>query len=185
MGASELYGKRLELLKETIPKLSRAAILFNPEVLTACVGLKETQASGQALGVRIESIEVRNARDIDLGFESATKLKVGAITFIQNPPITSNPKQVVDLAAKSKIPAIYASTEWCENGGLICYGRYIPDTFRRLAVYVDKILKGSKPAEIPVEQWTKLQMVINLKAAKQIGLVIPPNFLARADRVIR
>jgi putative tryptophan/tyrosine transport system substrate-binding protein len=184
-GASELYGKRLELLKETVPKLSVAALLFNPDATTAHVGMKETQGAGKALGIRIESLEVRNGKDIDRAFESGAKLKVGGMTFVQNPPITSNPKQVVELAVKTKIPAIYADTEWCERGGLMSYGRYIPDTFRRLAVYVDKILKGNKPADIPVEQWTKLELVINLKTAKQIGVTIPPNVLARADRVIR
>lgn len=128
MGSSDLYGKRSELLKETIPRLSLVALLFNP---TARVGLKETQASGKALAIRLESLEVRNAKDIDRAFESATKLKVGGITFIQNPPITSNPKLVVELAVKSKIPAMFANTEWCDDGGLICYGRYIPDTYRR------------------------------------------------------
>jgi putative ABC transport system substrate-binding protein len=185
MGSSDLCGKRLELLKETVPKLSLVALLFNPESPTARVGLKETQASGKALGIRIESLEVRNAKDLNGAFESANKLKVGGITFIQNPPITSNPKQVVELTVKSKIPAIFADTEWCNDGGLMCYGRYIPDTYRRLAVYVDKILKGTKPADLPVEQWTKLQLVFNLKTAKQIGLAIPPNLLARADRVIK
>jgi putative ABC transport system substrate-binding protein len=184
-GASELYGKRLELLKETVPNLSAAALLFNPDARTAQVGLKETLASGKTLGLRIEAIEVRNVKDIDRAFESASKMKLGGVTFIQNPPITSNPKQVVELAVKSKIAAIYADTEWCERGGLMSYGRYIPDTFRRLAVYVDKILKGSKPGDIPVEQWTKLELVMNLKTAKQIGLTIPPNVLARADKVIK
>jgi putative tryptophan/tyrosine transport system substrate-binding protein len=185
MGSSDLYGKRLELLKETIPRLSRVALLFNPEIPTARVGLKETQLAAKALAIRIESLEVRNAKDIDRAFESATKLKVGGITFIQNPPITSNRKQVVELAVKNRIPAIFADTEWCNDAGLMCYGRYIPDTYRRLAVYVDKILKGTKPADLPVEQWTKLQLVFNLNAAKQIGIAIPPNLLARADRVIR
>jgi putative tryptophan/tyrosine transport system substrate-binding protein len=185
MGASELYGKRLELLKEAVPKLSLAALLFNPDTVTARVGLKETQASGKALGIRVESFEVRNAKDIDRAFESASKLRVQGMTFVQNPPITSNPKQVIELAAKTKIPAMYASTEWCEIGGLMSYGRYIPDTFRRLAVYVDKILKGTKPEDLPVEQWTKLELVINVKAAKHIGLIIPPNVLYRADKVIR
>lgn len=104
--------------------------------------------------------------DIDRAFESAAKSKVGGITFIQNPPITSNPKQVVELAMKSKIPAIFANTEWCNDGGLMCYGRYIPDTYRRLAVYVDKILKGTKPADLPVGQPMKFELTINLKAAK-------------------
>jgi putative ABC transport system substrate-binding protein len=185
MGSSDLYGKRLELLKETQPRLLTVALLYNPGVPTAQVGLKETQAAGKALGIRIESLEVKTAKDIDRAFESAAKLKVCGITFIQNPPITSNPKQVVELAVKSKIPAIFANTEWCNDGGLMCYGRYIPDTYRRLAVYVDKILKGTKPADLPVEQWTKLELVFNLKTAKQIGLTIPQWVLMRADKVIK
>jgi putative ABC transport system substrate-binding protein len=172
-GSSDLYGKRLELLKEALPGLSVVALLFNPDSPTARVALKETRAAGQALGIRIESLEVRAARDIDRAFGSASKLKVGAVTFVQNPPISSNPQQVVALAAKSKIPAMFANTEWCNDGGLICYGRYIPDTYRRLAVYVDKILKGAKPADLPVEQVTKLQLVVNLKTANQIGLTVP------------
>jgi putative ABC transport system substrate-binding protein len=185
MGSSDLYGKRLELLKETIPRLSVVAILFNPDISTARIGLKETQVAGQGLGIRLESLGVRSAKDLDRAFESAAKARVGAVTFIQNPPITAYPKQVVELAVKSKIPAMYADTGWCNDGGLLCYGRYIPDTYRRLAIYVDKILKGTKPADLPVEQRTKLELIINLKTAKEIGLTIPPNVLARADRVIR
>jgi putative ABC transport system substrate-binding protein len=185
MGSAELYGKRLELLKETVPKLSQAAILFHPETVNAHVGLKETQAAGQALRIRIVPLEVRTAEDINRAFESATKSKVGGITFVENPPITTYRQQVVELAVKNKIPAIYANTEWCESGGLVCYGRNSPDSFRRLAVYVDKIFKGVKPTEIPVEQSMKFEFVFNLKAAKQIGLTIPPNVLVRADKVIR
>jgi putative ABC transport system substrate-binding protein len=182
---SELYGKRLELLKEIIPRLSLAAILFNPTDPGADMGMKEAGESGKALGIRVESLEVRNANDIDRAFESATRLKVGALTFIHHPPITTYQKQVVELAVKSRLPAIYASTEWCESGGLISYGRSFPDTHRRLAVYVDKVLKGAKPSDLPVEQWKKLELVINLKAAKQIGLTVPPEVLARADKVIK
>jgi putative ABC transport system substrate-binding protein len=182
---SELYGKRLELLKEIIPRLSLAAILFNPTDPGADMGMKEAGESGKALGIRVESLEVRNANDIDRAFESATRLKVGALTFIHHPPITTYQKQVVELAVKSRLPAIYASTEWCESGGLISYGRSFPDTHRRLAVYVDKVLKGAKPSDLPVEQWKKLELVINLKAGKQIGLTVPPEVLARADRVIK
>lgn len=130
-------------------------------------------------------LEVRTAEDIDRAFESAIKSKVRGITFIENPPITTYPKQVVELAVKYKIPAMYARTDWCDSGGLVCYGRNVPDSYRRLAVYVDKILKGIKPAEIPVEQSMKFEFVFNLKAAKQIGLTIPPYALVRADRVIR
>jgi ABC-type uncharacterized transport system substrate-binding protein len=182
---SELYGKRLELLQEIIPRLSLAAILFNPTDPGADMGMKEAGESGKALGIRVESLEVRNANDIDRAFESATRLKVGALTFIHHPPITTYPKQVVELAMKSRLPAIYASTEWCESGGLMSYGRSFPDTHRRLAVYVDKVLKGAKPSDLPVEQWKKLELVINLKTAKQFGLTIPQSLLYRADRVIK
>jgi putative ABC transport system substrate-binding protein len=182
---SELYGKRLELLQEIIPRLSLAAILFNPTDPGADMGMKEAGKSGKAMGIRIESLEVRNADDIDRAFESATKLKVDALTFIHHPPITTYPTRVVELAVKSRLPAIYASTEWCESGGLMSYGRSFPDTHRRLAVYVDKVLKGAKPSDLPVEQWKKLELVINLKTAKQFGLTIPQSLLYRADRVIK
>ena len=182
---NELYGKRLELLKEIVPRLSLAAILFNPADPAADMGMKEAGESGKALGIRIESLGVRDANDFDQAFESATRLKVGALTFIHHAPITTYPKRVVELALKSRLPAIYRSTEWCESGGLMSYGRNIPDTYRRLAVYVDKVLKGAKPSDLPVEHWTKLELVINLKTAKQIDLTIPPNVLARADKVIK
>jgi len=185
VASNELYGKRLKLLKEIIPRLSLAAMLFNPTDPAADMGVKEAGESGKALGIRIESLEVRNANDIDQAFESVGQLKVGALTFIHHAPITTYPKRIVELAVKSRLPAIYRSTEWCESGGLMSYGRNIPDTYRRLAVYVDKILRGAKPSDLPVEQWTKLELVINLKTAKQIGLTIPPNVLARTDKVIK
>ena len=182
---NELYGKRLELLKEIVPRLSLAAILFNPADPAADMGMKEAGESGKALGIRIESLGVRDANDFDQAFESATRLKVGALTFIHHAPITTYPKRVVELALKSRLPTIYRSTEWCESGGLMSYGRNIPDTYRRLAVYVDKVLKGAKPSDLPVEQWTKLELVINLTTAKQIGLTIPQSMLYRADKVIK
>jgi putative tryptophan/tyrosine transport system substrate-binding protein len=185
MANSELYGKRLGLLKETIPRLSLAAMLFNPTDPGADMGMKEAGESGKSLGIRMESLGVRNADDIDRAFESATRLKVGALTFIHHPPITTYPKRVVELAVKSRLPAIYRSIEWCESGGLMSYGRNIPDTYRRLAVYVDRILKGAKPSDLPVEHWTKLELVINLKTAKQIDLTIPQSMLHRADKVIK
>ena len=182
---SELYGKRLGLLKETIPRLSLAAILFNPTDPGADMEMKEASKSGHALGIRIESLGVRNADDIDRAVESATKLKVGALTFIHHAPITTYPKRVVELAMKSRLPAIYRSTEWCEIGGLMSYGRNIPDTYRRLAVYVDRVLRGARPSDLPVEQWTNLELVINLKTAKTLGLTIPQSMLYRADKVIK
>jgi putative ABC transport system substrate-binding protein len=184
-GSSDLYGKRLEILKELIPRLSVAAILFNPKIPTTHIGVRETQAAGRDLGIRVEALEATNLQEIDRAFVAATKIKSGGITFIENLPITTHPERIIDLSVKHKLPAIYATTRWPEHGGLLSYGRHLPDTYRRLATYVDKIFKGSNPGEMPVEQWTKLQLVINLKTAKQIGLAIPPNVLARADRVIR
>ena len=185
MGGAELYGKRLELLKETIPKLLRTAIFWNPTIPAAELNLKETQAAAQALMLQVWSVEVRRHEDIEPALEMATRNKTGAILITQSPPMTTRPKQFVDIVAKFRLPAIYPQSEWAERGGLISYGANILDNYRLLASYVDRILKGAKPAELPVERSRKLELVMNLKTAKQIGLTIPPNVLARADRVIR
>jgi putative tryptophan/tyrosine transport system substrate-binding protein len=185
MGGAELYGKRLELLKETIPKLSRAALLWNPTSKAGPLNLKETQAAAQALKLQIQSLEVRTPEDIKPAFDAAIRAKTGAMMITQFPPITTHRKQIVELAAKHRLPVIYPEREWPDTGGLMSYGSNVDDSYRRLASYVDRILKGAKPADLPVERSTKLELVINLKAAKQIGLTIPPNVLARADRVIK
>jgi ABC-type uncharacterized transport system substrate-binding protein len=185
MGGAELYGKRLELLKETIPKLSRAAILWNPTSKAAQLNLKETQAAAQALKLQIQSLEVRSAEDIEPAFDAATRAKTGVMMITQSAPITTYSKRIVDLAAKHRLPLMYPQREWPDRGGLMSYGANIDNSYRQLASYVDRILKGAKPAELPVERSTKLELVINLKTAKQIGLTIPPNVLARADRVVR
>jgi ABC-type uncharacterized transport system substrate-binding protein len=185
MGGAELYGKRLELLKETIPKLFQAAILWNPTSTVIQQDVKETQAAAQALKLQIQSLEIRNPEDIEPAFETAIRSKTGAILITQSPPITTYPKRIVDVAAKRRLPVIYPQGQWPDMGGLMSYGANVDDSYRYLASYVDKILKGSKPAELPVERSTKMELVINLKAAKQIGLTIPPNVLGRADKVIR
>ena len=185
MGGAELYGKRLELLKETIPKLSRAAILWNPMSTATELSLKETQAAAKALNLQIQSLEVRSPGNIEPAFDAAARTKTGAIIVTQAPPITTHPKRIVDLAAKRRLPLIYPQRQWPDTGGLMSYGANVDESLRQLATYVDRILKGAKPADLPVERSTKLELVINLKAAKQIGLTIPPNVLARADRVIR
>jgi putative ABC transport system substrate-binding protein len=185
MGGAELYGKRLELLKETIPKLTRAALLWNPTSKAAQLNVKETQAAAQALKLQIQSLEVRSSEDIEPAFDSAIREKAGAMMITQSSPITTYSKRIVDLAEKHRLPLIYPQREWPDRGGLMSYGSNVEDSYRRLAVYVDRILKGAKPADLPVERSTKLELVINLKAAKQIGLTIPPNVLARADKVIR
>jgi ABC-type uncharacterized transport system substrate-binding protein len=185
MGGAELYGKRLELLKETIPKLTRAAILWNPTSTAAQLNLKETRAAAQPLKLEIQSLEVRSPEDIEPAFDAATRAKVSAMMITQSPPLTMYSKRIVDLAARHRLPVIYPQRQWPDSGGLMSYGSNVDDSYRRLASYVDRILKGVKPVDLPVERSTKMELVINLKAAKQIGLTIPPNVLARADRVIR
>ena len=185
MGGAELYGKRLELLKDTVPKLSRAAILFNPANLGGHLNVKETQVSAQVLGLQVWSIELRSPDDIEPAVDAAARAKADAIMITQNPPITTFPKKFIDVTAKYRLPAIYPERQWPERGGLMSYGTNVADSYRQLASYVDRILKGAKPADLPVERPTKLELVINLKTAKQIGLAIPPNVLARADKVIR
>jgi putative tryptophan/tyrosine transport system substrate-binding protein len=184
-GGAELYGKRLELLKETIPKLSRAAFMWNPESSAAELNLKETQASAQALGLQFRSLEVRTPEDIEPAFDAAVRAKAGGIVMAGVPPINTHPKQIVDLAAKHRLPAIYNQSQWPDAGGLMSYASNTVDSDRHLARYVDRILKGAKPADMPVERTMRFELIINLKTAKQIGLTIPPNVLARADRVIK
>ena len=185
MGGAELDGKRLELLKDTIPKLSRATILWNPASSGIQLRLKETRAAAQALKLQLQSLEVRRPEDIEPAFDAATRAKTGAMIVTQAPPITNNAKRIVDLAAKHRLPTIYGQRQWPDTGGLMSYGGNIEDGYRQLATHIDKLLKGAKPADIPVERAMKLELIINLKAAKQIGLTIPPNVLVRADKVIR
>ena len=183
--ASELGGKRLELLKETVPKLTRVALLWDPQNSGSAQAWKESQAPARELGLQLHSMEVSSADKFEGAFNDAVKAHSTAIAVAPTILATSHRKQIVELAAKTRLPAIYAREEFVESGGLMSYATALDDHYRRAAVYVDKILKGAKPAEIPVEQPTKFELMINLKAAKQIGLTIPPNVLARADRVIR
>ena len=180
-----LAGKRLELLKETIPKLTRVAVLWDPKNRGSTGQWKENQLPARELGLQLHSMEISSADKIESAFQVAAKARSAALTVTQNPVLTSRRKQVVDLAAKNRLPAIYHQGEFVEIGGLMSYGPDQAEPYSRAAVFVDKILKGTKPADIPVEQPTKFELTINLKAAKQIGLTIPPNVLVRADRVIR
>jgi putative ABC transport system substrate-binding protein len=183
-GAPGLYGKRLEIIKETLPKLARVGVLLNPAYPSGLV-LKETRSAGQELGVQVQSLEVRSSNDIDRAFEAATKAQAGALVVAQQAPINTNPKRIVELAAKRRLPAIYADAPWIHVGGLMSYGPSMPDLYRRSAVYVDKILKGTKRADLPVEQPIKFEMMINLKTAKALGLTIPQVVLMRAERVTK
>jgi putative tryptophan/tyrosine transport system substrate-binding protein len=183
--APEISGKQLELLKETVSQLSRVAVLGTSTRPGNAQALKETELAAGTLGVRLQYLDVRGPKDIETAFREARKERAGAVLVLQGPVFTSQRTQVADLAVKNRLPAIYPQTEFTEAGGFMCYGVNTPDLFRRAAYHVDKILKGAKPADLPVEQPKKFELVINLKAAKQIGLTVPPNVLARADRVIR
>lgn len=181
----ELSGKRLELLKEIIPKLTRVAVLGNSTSPGNADTLKELEVAAQALKLQLQYLDVLSVNDIETAFRAAGKERADAVIVLSGSILTSQRRQIIDLAVKSRLPASYARPEFVESGGLMTYGVSLIDNFRRAASYVDKILKGAKPADLPVEQPTKFELVINLKAAKQIGLTIPPNVLARADRVIR
>jgi putative ABC transport system substrate-binding protein len=183
--AAELGGKRLELLKETVPKLTRVALLWDPQNSGSAQAWKESQTPARELGLQLHSMEVSSADKFEGAFNDAIKARSAALAVTPMILATSNRKQIVELAAKARLPAIYAREEFVESGGLMSYGTDLDDHYRRAAIYVTKILKGAKPADLPVEQPTKFELVINLKAAKQIGLTIPPNVLARADKVIR
>jgi putative ABC transport system substrate-binding protein len=180
-----LSGKLLELLKEILPTLARVAVLPNP---TGAKGdLKEMQAVASSLKLQLQILEVRTADDFARAFEEATKARAGALAVMQDPTglYIANRRQIVELAVKNRLPAIYPRIDYANAGGLMSYAANENEMFRRAATYVDKILKGRKPADLPVEQPTKFEFIINLKAAKQIGLTISPQVLAQADKVIR
>jgi len=183
--ASEISGKQVELLREIVPKLSRVAVLGNASQPGHPQALKEINVAADAFRVQIQYLEVRGPKDVETAFRAASKERADAALVLGSPIFISQRKQLADLAAKSRLPAIYNRPEYVEDGGLVFYGVSYTDLFRRAATYVDKILKGAKPGDIPIEQPKKFEFIINLKAAKQIGLTIPPNVLARADRVIK
>jgi len=183
--APELNGKRLELLKEIVPKLSRVAVLGTSTVPGHARFLKETEPAAGALRLQLQFLDVRAPKDIETAFRAASKGRADGLLVLSGPVLTSHRTQVLDLAVESRLPSIYNFPEWVEAGGVMSYGVNLTDLFQRAATYVDKILKGAKPADLPVEQPKKFEFIINLKVAKQIGLTIPPNVLARADRVIK
>jgi len=180
-----LSGKRLELLKEAIPGISRVGIVWNPENSASVSGFKETQEAAQALAMQLQSLEVRGADDFLGTFQAASKGQVRALTVMSDSLMFSNRRRLLDLAAKHRLPTMHTQSLWVEAGALMSYGTHLPDLWRRATVYVDKILKGAKPADLPVEQPTKFEFVINLKTAKQLGLTIPQSVLFRADKVIK
>jgi putative tryptophan/tyrosine transport system substrate-binding protein len=183
--ASDLSGKRLELLKEVVPGVSRIAVLSNPTNAAVPPQMRETEVTARALGVQLQRLEVRGPDDFDRVFQAATKERAGALITLEDAFVFTQRTRIVKLAAKNGLPAMYGFREFVDAGGLMSYAANLADMYRRAATYVDKILKGRKPADLPVEQPTKFEFIVNLKAAKQIGLTIPPNVLVRADRVIK
>jgi putative tryptophan/tyrosine transport system substrate-binding protein len=183
--ALELSGKRLDLLKETIPKISRVAVLLNPTNAATEAQLAETQVTAGSLRVQLQVLEARNPNELDAAFSAMVREHAGALVVTSDAMFFDNLTRIVSLAAKNRLPAMHWDRAFVDAGGLMSYGPNVPDLYRRAATFVDKILKGAKPADLPVEQPTKFEFIINLKAAKQIGLKIPPNVLARADTVIR
>jgi len=183
--APEISGKRLELLKEIVPKLSRVTVIGNSTEPGTAQFLKEMELAAGSLKVKLQYLDVLSSTDIETVFQAAAKGSADGVVMLGSAFFNTHRIQIVELAAKNRLPTTYARPEFVEDGGLMTYGPSINDLFRRAATYVDKILKGAKPADLPVEQAKKFELIINLRAAKQIGLTIPPNVLARADKVIR
>ena len=183
--ATLLSGKRLELLKETIPRLSRVAVLWNPQDPGSVQQWNESQVAERDLSLQLHSLRIASAEQLKGAFEDATKARVDGIAVMAASVASADLKLIPDLAANHRLPAIFERSDFVANGGLMSYGPERADGYRRAAIMVDKILKGAKPADLPVEQPTKFELVVNLKAAKQIGVTIPPQVLARADKVIR
>ena len=183
--APEMAGKQLELLKEIVPRLSRVAVIGNSANPGDAQTLRETVLAAGSVEIYLRYLDVLDPKDIETVFRAAAKGRADAVLVFGNPILNAHRKQIVDLAGKHHLPATYARPEFIEAGGLMYYGTNYNDLFRRAATYVDKILKGAKPADLPVEQPIKFEFIVNLKAAKQIGLTIPPKVLARADKVIR
>jgi putative ABC transport system substrate-binding protein len=183
--APEISGKQLELLKEIVPKLSRLAVLGNSTTPVNAQALREIELPAGPFRVKLQYLDIRDPKDIETAFRAASKGRAEALLVLASPLFVLQRTQLTDLALKNRLPAIYDRREFVDDGGLMSYGTNFADMSRRAATYVDKILKGAKPADIPVEQPKKFEFIINLKAAKQIGLTIPPNVLARADKVVR
>ncbi len=185
MMAPDLVGKQLELLKEVIPKVSQVALLWNPANPASVSQLREAEAAARALGVRLQPLEARAPQEIDSAFVAMTRARAGALVVLADAIFVNQGRQIVELAAERRLPAVYPQREFADAGGLLVYSSNPLDLERRAAVYVDKILKGAKPGDLPVEQPTTFQLVIILKTAQALGLTIPPSLLFQADEVIR
>jgi putative tryptophan/tyrosine transport system substrate-binding protein len=183
--APELSGKRLELLKEAVPGLSRVAVLWQGGHEGALLSMQETEAAGRSLGVPLQSLEVREPHEFERAFAAATRGGAEALIVLSSAFFAAEGRRIVELVTQSRLPSMFWRREFVEAGGLLSYGPSLPDLFRRAATYVDKIFKGAKPAELPVEQPTTFELVINLKTAQALGLTIPPTLLFQADEVLR
>ena len=182
----ELSGKRLELLKEAVPGILRVGVLWDADGTGSAISFKEYEAAARALKMPLQSLEVRGPNpDLEGAFQAAVKERVNALVTITGALMLGYPKRIADVTMKNRLPSMYERGDYVEAGGLMSYTSNDAESFKRVAVYVDKLLKGTRSADLPVEQPTKFEFVINLKTAKQIGLTVPPNVLARADRVIR
>ena len=181
----DLSTKRLEMLKEVILGVSRVAVFWNPDDPAAKISLRETEDAAKAQAMHLQILEIREASDFESAFRAANKGRARALILLPAPIVATQAKQIAELALKNNLPAISPVSEFPNAGGLMSYGANLADLYRRTAIYVDRILKGANPADLPIEQPTKFEMVINLKTAKQIGLTIPANVLARADKVIK
>jgi putative ABC transport system substrate-binding protein len=180
----ELSAKRVALLREVVPKLSRVAVLWSPSTASYRKVLGETQTAAHALGLQLRAVEVRGPTDFDSAFSAIARERAGALVVLPDPMFRDQQRRILDLAAKSGLPAIYWSRDLVEAGGLMAYGANLPDVFLRAAGFVDKILRGAKPADLPIEQPTKLELAFNMKTATALKLTIPPSILGRADSVI-
>jgi len=181
----ELVGKRLEILKEINPGLSRVAALWNPEGKASAVSWQELQLPADKLGIRLHSLEARSPKDFDGAFADAVRMRVGALAIMPGPLFAGNLRRIADLAVRNRLPAVFHLREFADAGGLVTYGPDRTDMFRRAAAYVDKILKGARPGDLPIERPTRFELVVNLKTAKAIGVTIPQSLLLRADEVIQ
>ncbi len=182
--ASDLVGKQLELVREVVPKVSQVALLWNPDNPGGALQLRQAEAAARAVGVRLQPLAARVPQEIDSAFAAMTRESTGALLMFADALFTNQRRQIAELAAKRRLPSVYGIGEYAEAGGLMTYSASYRDLFRRAATFVDKILKGAKPADLPIEQPTKFELVINLRTAKAIGLTIPPSLLQRADQII-
>ena len=182
---AQINGKRLELLREALPTLKQVAVLWNSSSDVNWAALEDTNTAAKALGVHLETLEIREPQDIERAFSSVAQARAKAILTIADAFLWSQRQHIVALAARHRLPGMFPEEEFGEAGGLMAYGPHVPDNFRRAATYVDKILKGAKPGDLPIQQPTKYKLVINLKTAKALGLTIPPSLLGRADEVIQ